>query len=77
MPKKQIDDYSMPSFKIFSTALILSVLCAMGVYFGIPFVGQAASTMLEQVCLLVGVNAALVTVATYFVILVGKVKRDL
>jgi hypothetical protein len=77
MPKKQIDDYSMLSFKIFSTALILSVLCAMGVNFGIPFVSEATSNLLAQVCLLVGVNAALVTVATYFVILVGKVKRGL
>ena len=77
MAKTQFNDYSMPSFKIFSAALIVSVLCAMGVYFGIPFVSEAASNLLEQVCLLVGVNAALVTVATYFVILVGKVKRGL
>jgi len=77
MSKKPLDDFSAPSFKIFATALGLSILCGLGVYFGIPFVGDYASNLIQQICLLVGVNAALVTFATYFVILAGNIKRGI
>ena len=77
MPDHQMDELRAPSYLIFMGAFSLTILCTLGVVFGIPFVSEYASNLIEQICLLVGVNAALVMVATYFVILVGKVKRGL
>jgi len=64
------------SFKIFSVALLLTVLCGLVVYFPLPFLSEGLAGFIQQFSLLVGVNAGLVTIATYFVILVGNVKRD-
>ena len=69
-------DLSAPSFKILTVALLLTVICGLAVYFPIPFLSEGLAGFIQQVGLLVGVNAGLVTIATYFVILVGNVKRD-
>ena len=77
MAKTTSPDLSAPSFKIFATAITLTGLCILGVYFPIPFLPEGLANFIQQFSMLVGVNAALVTVATYFVILVGNVKRGL
>jgi hypothetical protein len=75
MPESAPSDLSTPSFKIFAAAFALTALCILGVYVPIPFLSEGLASFIQQVCLLVGVNAGLVTVATYLVILVGNVKR--
>lgn len=76
MAKTVQPDLNAPSFKIFMSALILSGLCGLGVLFPIPFLSEGLASFVQQVCLLIGVNAGLVTIATYFVILVGNIKRN-
>jgi len=66
---------SSTSFKVFSVALLLTVVCGLVVYFPLPFLSEGLANFLKQFSLLIGVNAGLVTIATYFVILVGNVKR--
>ena len=77
MPETTLPGVSALSFKIFATAITLTGLCILGVYVPIPFLPEGLATFIQQVCLLVGVNAGLVTIATYLVILVGNVKRGL
>jgi len=77
MPATDPSGLNTTSFKIFATAITLTGLCILGVYVPIPFLPEGLATFIQQVCLLVGVNAGLVTIATYLVILVGNVKRGL
>ena len=56
--------------------LLLTALCALGVLFPITSLPEGLAAFVQQFSLLIGVNAALVTIATYFVILVGNIKRN-
>lgn len=77
MPESTSPDMNAPSFKIFATAFAVTALCILGIYVPIPFLPEGLANFIQQFSMLVGVNAGLVTIATYFVILVGNVKRGL
>ena len=76
MGDEQPIEYRGRAYLIFMVALVLSVLCGLGVAYRNPLLGETMNAFVQQFSLLIGVNAAFVTLAAYFVILVGKVKRN-
>ena len=76
MGDEQPIEYRGRAFLIFMVALLLSILCGFGVVYQNPLLGETMNAVVQQFSLLIGVNAAFVTLAAYLVILVGKVKRN-
>ena len=67
-------EYGGNSFLILAGSMALTTLCLLGLLFPLSSLG-ALGTTIQQICLLAGVNAAVVLIGTIGVIFVGNVKR--
>jgi len=70
--ERQPRSFNAPIAKISAGALAVTILCAIAVIFPIPFLPQRMSSFVQQFSLLIGVNAALVTIGTLLVVLARK-----
>ena len=67
-------EYSGNSFLILVGSMALTLLCLLAVLFPLSFLGAVGVTI-QQICLLIGVNAAAVLIGTIGVVFVGNIKR--